>query len=313
MGSGALWRENLVGGKQKSNVYAGLAKYGYGFFIAEQPLGKSSEKTKLIQHSGGINGFNSLLTRLVDKQQTIILLDNVSLGRYHDAISTGIAGILNSQPYDTPKKSIGEALYKIANENGGVAAVAEYRKLKSTRAAMYDFSESELNALGYRLLRSNHQKDAIEIFKLNVEMFPQSANSYDSLGEAYLADNQKELALANYRKTIALAPENANAKQIVNRLEGREMKVNADVFDAYVGEYELAPNFVLTITKEGEKLFGQANGPGQTKLQLEPVSETQFVVPSIKAEVVFEKDSAGKVISLNLTQNGKITKGRKIK
>jgi hypothetical protein len=112
---------------------------------------------------------------------------------------------------------------------------------------------------------------------------------------------------------VELNPANANAAQIVNRLEGKEVKINATVFDAYVGDYELAPNFVLTVTKEGEKLFGQATGPGQGKLPLEPVSETQFVVPAVKAQISFEKDSAGKVVALILVQNGRTTRGKKIK
>jgi tetratricopeptide (TPR) repeat protein len=178
---------------------------------------------------------------------------------------------------------------------------------------MYDFSEGELNALGYQLLRSGKLKDEIEIFKLNVEMFPSAANPYDSLGEAYLADNQKELALANYKKAVELNPTNANAAQIVNRLEGREVKIDSAVYDSYVGDYELAPTFVLTVSKEGDKLFGQATGPGQGKLQLEPVSETQFAVPAVKATVSFEKDAGGKVVGLILVQNGRTTKGRKIK
>ena len=310
----ALYADKILSAASKNLMFTpGLSQYGYGFFIAEQPIGKSGEKTKLVQHSGGINGFNSLLTRLPDKQQTVIILDNVGLGRYQDAITTGIVNILNNQPFDSPKKSIAETLYKTATEKSGAAAVAEYRQLKNANAAMYDFSESELNALGYQLLRSGKLKDAIEIFKLNVEMFPNAANPYDSLGEAYLADNQKESALINYKKAVALNPTNANAVQIVNRIEGKEIKINAAVFDAYVGDYELAPNFVLTITKEGDKLFGQATGPGQGKLQLEAVSETAFVVPAVKAEISFEKDASGKVVGLILVQNGRTTKGKKIK
>lgn len=310
----ALYEDKILSAASKTKMFTpGLSNYGYGFGIAEQPIGKTGEKTKLIAHSGGINGFNSLLTRLPDKQQTIIILDNVGLGRYQGAITNGIVNILNNQPFDTPKKSIAETLYKTASEKGGAAAVAEYRRLKAESAAMYDFSESELNMLGYQVLGLKRVKDAIEIFKLNVEMFPNAANPYDSLGEAYLADNQKELALVNYKKAVELNPANANAVQIVNRLEGKEVKVNAAGFDAYVGDYELAPTFVLTITKEGEKLFGQATGPGQGKLQLEPVSETQFVVPSVKAQISFEKDAAGKVVALILVQNERTTKGKKIK
>jgi hypothetical protein len=42
-------------------------------------------------------------------------------------------------------------------------------------------------------------KDAIEIFKLNVEMFRQGFNAYDSLGEAYMENGDKQLAIQNYK------------------------------------------------------------------------------------------------------------------
>jgi hypothetical protein len=50
-----------------------------------------------------------------------------------------------------------------------------------------DFSEPELNTLGYELLGAGRVAEAVEIFKLNVEMFPEAFNAYDSLGEAYAA------------------------------------------------------------------------------------------------------------------------------
>jgi hypothetical protein len=94
-------------------------------------------------------------------------------------------------------------------------------------------------------------------------------------------------------------------------LEGKTTKVDSAGFDTFVGDYEIAPNFVLTVTKEGDKLFGQATGQG--KLELEPVSEDQFAVPSAKAMVVFEKNSEGKIAGLVLSQGGRDTKAKKIK
>ena len=154
-------------------------------------------------------------------------------------------------------------------------------------------------------------KDAIEIFKLNVEMFPNSANPYDSLGETYLADDQKDLALANYKKAAELDPKNANALLIVRRLEGKETKVDTSGFDAYVGEYQVTPALVLTISRDGDKLFGQLTGQG--KLAVEPVSETQFTMPEVKANISFEKDSAGKVVGLLLSQGTRTVNAKKIR
>ncbi len=308
----SLYADKILSAESKKLMFTpGLSNYGYGFNIYDQAIGKTEQKTKIIQHGGGINGFNCLLTRAVDNRQTVIILDNVSLGKHHGRITNSIINILNGQPVDPPKKSIAETLYKIAVEKNAASAITEYRKLKTANSTTFDFAETELNTLGYQLLGMKRTKDAIEIFKLNVEMFPKSSNPYDSLGEAYLEDNQKDLALINYKKAFELDPTNSNALQIVKRLEGKETKVDSSGFDAFVGDYEIAPNFILTITKDGEKLFGQATG--QNKLELEPVSKTQFAVPSAKAIIVFEKDSDGKIVGLVLSQGGRDMKAKRIK
>lgn len=68
-------------------------------------------------------------------------------------------------------------------------------------------------------MNENKIQYAIEIFKLNVKMYPQSANVYDSLGEAYMNDGQKELAIQNYKKSLELNPDNTNAKEMLKKLE----------------------------------------------------------------------------------------------
>jgi cytochrome c-type biogenesis protein CcmH/NrfG len=61
------------------------------------------------------------------------------------------------------------------------------------------------------LLQQKKNAEAIEVFKLNVEAFPESANTYDSLGEAYMKAGQKELAIKSYAKSLELNPNNRNA------------------------------------------------------------------------------------------------------
>ena len=82
----------------------------------------------------------------------------------------------------------------------------------------YDFSEGELNRLGYDLLELDKKDEAIAIFKINVKAHPESANVYDSLGEAYLKSANNEMALKNYRIAFEKDPENQNAKKIIERL-----------------------------------------------------------------------------------------------
>lgn len=219
----ALYGNDVLSDASKLLMFKpGRSDYGYGFFITERPIGKTGKHTKVIQHGGGINGFNSRLTRVVDQNHLIVILDNVGLGNYHNKITNSIINILNDQPFESPKKSIAEALHKTAIENGGAAAVAQYRTLKSEKANIYDFSdERALNAIGYVLMGKDKTKDAIEIFRLNVEMFPKSSNSFDSLGEAYLKNGQNKLALINYKKSLELDPENLTGAQAIKKLEGK--------------------------------------------------------------------------------------------
>ena len=93
------------------------------------------------------------------------------------------------------------------------------RSCAAKQSATYDFTEPELNRLGYQLLRSGKTKEAIEIFKLNVEAYPQASNFYDSLGETYMAANERELAIQNYKKSLELNPNNTNAAAVLKRLE----------------------------------------------------------------------------------------------
>ena len=58
------------------------------------------------------------------------------------------------------------------------------------------FPESEMNAYGYERLQKGHPDEAIAIFRMNVDAYPRSANTYDSLSDAYLAAGNRHEALA---------------------------------------------------------------------------------------------------------------------
>ena len=85
----------------------------------------------------------------------------------------------------------------------------------------YDFREAQLNMLGYILLRNQMIKEAVEIFKLNTEAYPESANVYDSLAEGYLANGNTRLAEENYQKSLELNPDNQNAREMLNKLKSK--------------------------------------------------------------------------------------------
>jgi len=120
-----------------------------------------------------------------------------------------------------PRKSIGQVLSATIASSGMDAAVNQYQDLKATSAANYRFDERELNDLGYRLIRKNKFKEAIRIFQLNVEAYPNSANTYDSLAEGYMDNGENALAVANYEKSLQLNPKSRNAVQMLQKLNAR--------------------------------------------------------------------------------------------
>ena len=123
-------------------------------------------------------------------------------------------------PYDPhPKRPVAEALLPIITEKGIESALQSYRALK--QSSDYYVSESQLNVLGYRLLSMKKVRGAIEVFKLNVEAYPQSANVYDSLGEAYIMNGDKELAIRNYQRAVELNPQNTNAIEMLKKLRSQ--------------------------------------------------------------------------------------------
>jgi pimeloyl-ACP methyl ester carboxylesterase len=91
----------------------------------------------------------------------------------------------------------------IENPERVPAAVNMFHEARARDPRAMLFPEPALNLLGYEHLQAGRTKEAIEVFKLNTEAYPGSANTYDSLGDAYLADGQKDLALQASQKAIA--------------------------------------------------------------------------------------------------------------
>jgi len=116
------------------------------------------------------------------------------------------------------KKSIAEPLTHTIMEKGVGAAIEQYNELKKDQPDSYNFGENELNMLGYQLLWRDMTEAAIEIFKLNTQAYPESANPHDSLGDAYEASGEVELAIESYEKALEINPEMFSAIEALERL-----------------------------------------------------------------------------------------------
>ena len=103
----------------------------------------------------------------------------------------------------------------------GEAAISDYRRTRKSGSAVTLLNENQVNSLGYWLKGKKRLHEAIEVFKMNTEDFPNSSNAYDSLGEAYMDNGDKELAIKNYKRSLELNPSNLNAIEMIKRLQNR--------------------------------------------------------------------------------------------
>jgi tetratricopeptide (TPR) repeat protein len=134
-------------------------------------------------------------------------------------MSDGIINILYDKPYSLPKRSIADIIGKTIRDKGIKAAIADYRELKTNSPKDCIFQPRGLNTVGYMVLQGmKDPKGAIEIFKLNIEMYPKYANGYDSLAEAYLENGEREKAIRYYAKSLELNPKNTNAIEKLNEI-----------------------------------------------------------------------------------------------
>lgn len=80
-------------------------------------------------------------------------------------------------------------------------------------------SDMGINTFGYILLGKGQDEDALTIFKLNMELFPNSGNTYDSYGDILRKLDRKEEAIKAYKKSLELNPGNEHARSILKKLE----------------------------------------------------------------------------------------------
>ena len=83
----------------------------------------------------------------------------------------------------------------------------------------YVLKEDDLNSYGYRLIGEGKKYEGLSIFKLNVDLYPESANVYDSYAEALSLIGYQSEAVKNYKRSLELNPQNNNAADQLQKLQ----------------------------------------------------------------------------------------------
>lgn len=91
----------------------------------------------------------------------------------------------------------------------------------------------------------------------------------------------------------------------------QEMKLDAALLERYVGSYQLAPQFVLTVTREGDRLFVQATG--QPKFEVFAYGQRDFFYKVVDAQLTFDAGTDGQATRVILHQNGHDVPGQRLR
>lgn len=98
-------------------------------------------------------------------------------------------------------------------------ALAGYLSIKSNDSLDSSINESNFNRLGYQKLGNKEFENAIQIFKINIALYPNSSNVYDSYGEALLKSGDTVQAIVSYKKSLSLDSGNSRAKRMLKKYD----------------------------------------------------------------------------------------------
>ena len=293
------WSEAVFAGKLVDKGWLGKAftpykltngestGYGYGWFIADFAGHRS------IEHGGGINGFTTHEMTFPEDRIFIAILTNSSIGaRAPEPSAVKIAWLTLGLP--EPERKVAAVSAKDLDAVAGV--------YMNDRRDEYYFSRA-----GDKLFAQRKGGAKTELLSASPVEF-------------FLKDNPARFTFVKAeggQVTGLRIKSRIGPAQIFTRTdkplpkERQAIHLDPSLYDRLTGDYELAPNFVITILRRGDKLISQATG--QTEVELFPESETRFFLKVVDAQVDFTLDASGRATGLVLHQGGQDLPARKVK
>ncbi len=254
--------------------------YGYGWGLNE------INGSPTIEHSGGIFGYVTNSIYLPNEDVFVAIYSNCDCNGPTE-VSTKMAAIAIGKPY------LGqEDVISVKSEN--------LKKL----VGVYDFSDSSTRIITVQDNQLYSQRPGSSKFKLfptkkNIFSFE---NSFATIQFQEKGDEIKALFSNRINKT-----EGIKTKKPIPI--NKEIQLELDILERYIGVYEINPGFDITITIEDEKLMSQATG--QQKFQLFPESQTKFFLKVVDAQIEFIESENGSFESFILFQGGQEIPGKR--
>ena len=252
----------------------------------------SKHDAKLVWHNGGTGGYHSFLGFNPQNKRGVVVLAN------------------SARSFDDIGYHLLEAKYPLAGSEPAKERVVI--QLKPETLDRYVGRYQLAPGVFFNLRRDGNHLLAQLTGQPYVEIFPASETNFFYK----VVDAQLTFHTAGRRTTELVLHQNGidqTAQKISDEppKERQAIKLDAKVYDAYVGEYELAPGAVFTIRREGDRLMARLTG--QSFLEVFPEAEMEFFYKVVDAQITFVKNNQGRVIELVLHQNGSDSRAKKVR
>ena len=258
-----------------SNVLNNGSKTGYGFgwFLG------NIQGSPRIEHGGGINGYLTASMFLPEEEIFVAVFSNCTCIAPGD-IATKMAAIALGKPFEWDSISLDDDLLK------------SYEAVYTSEFdgdLIITFQDGQIAAM-----RTGGSETVLTPFEKDRFFVKDGTSSfYFERGE----DNAICLVIS---KGTSYDIEWKKTEKAIPRVEAIEL--DESVLQEYVGKYELAPEFILSVFLEEGIIFSQATGQGS--FEIVPVGKDEFRPKGIDALITFNRDTDGSVDSLTLYQNG---------
>ncbi len=250
-------------------------RYGYGLSV------NLVQGSKAIEHGGGIPGFSTDAMYLPAEDVFVAVFSNCDCKSPSNAANKMAAAAIG-KPYNLNPLPLSETDAK-AYEAVYVSEEGEERIIRYVNGKLTS-------------KRGSGTQFVIEKYKTDNFFFENSLSLIE-----FIRDKSGAVESLLFRSNTDESTWKKTNKPLPAPLTF--ITVDASVLAGYVGNYTLAPGFILTVTHEGSQLFAQATG--QQKLELQAISKTMFQTKGVDAKIEFKQNAEGKTESLVLYQGGR--------
>lgn len=278
------WTSALLPGSTKTN-------YGFGWSVG------SWKGLEIIAHGGAINGFLCDGVRIPSKHVYVIAFSNNTSAppRFAAEIAVRIAGkpMVKPEPVAVDATTLNEyvGMYEVTRSGGRLTTNSTAEKQYRAVSVANDTLFSQ---------RTGGGKNPMQAVGKDLFGFGDS-NAYAK----FIRDQKGSvIACEIFQEPITIGPVDRELKtDLPLPSEKVEITLDASTLEQYRGKYQLVPGFVITVTTEGNRIFGQATG--QERFEMFPQSENVFFLKVVDASMEFVKNEKGEVVSAILNQGGK--------